>query len=141
MNFKTIIISSLLLLPLPILANEEKDLCQTARQMAEQHKEGVLSVININRTDNRLYSSTIYYSTDCNHYVKQFTVLDPEVVRGKNHFCMLLMNEMKAGMCGVKVELCLEENKCQTATFKLQSDKSQYIAATPQYVDFNFDKS
>lgn len=131
------IISSILFIN-PAVAKD--DYCQSALDNLYNSDNGIISIIKILTSKPGVYLSETETSQDCTTFVKFISVKDPDVIKTDGGFCAVLpAEEIKPGLCALRIKLCVSENDCQSTVIKLKSEAGHYIEATPAYYEMTFD--
>lgn len=116
-----------------------EDGCQMALDKLYEKDSGLISVIKINTTKDKLYSNTVKTSTDCQNFMPFISVKDPDVIKTAGGLCAVLPgDEIRPGLCALQVTICIAQDNCQTFDIKLISDGKQYTSATPAYYEMTF---
>ena len=65
---------------------------------------------------------------------------NPEVASGDGGFCMVLpADEIKPGLCSLRVRFCIIKDDCQSVDLKLiNDDAGHYIKAISAYYEMMF---
>ncbi|KTC82232.1 hypothetical protein Lche_0496 [Legionella cherrii] len=117
----------------------ETDYCQQALENLYTKKSDLISVIKINTNKTSLYSSTVETSKDCQNYLPLFSVKNPDAVKTKGGLCAVLpADELKSGLCSLRVTLCISEKECHGLTIKLTTENNHYTQADPAYYEMDF---
>lgn len=129
---------------LMIGSSQAADICSKITQsIKHNHSDDILAIINFNTKQSMLYSNTVYHSTDRQHYIKEFSVNDPDVIKSATGFCAILpAGELKPGLAALKIKSCscAKAQCCQETTFNLTWDAAQkkYTKASPSVVTIHF---
>ncbi len=138
--FQHITIAVILSISMPLYANvNDTDKCQLISDATRQ-EENIINVIKIDTEQKFIYSVTNYTSTDCQKFIKKFSVQNPDLLHYKGSLWGILSaGEIEAGLCALKTELCLTPTNCKTVIIKLKHNQNgEYVAAFPNCIELNF---